>query len=86
MHERLGVFRVMAKLQEQFRAGTLRISNGPGAFGLYRFDKHGLLRYRRRERMQAYRRVFGYTKPAGSTARPNVQFHGLFRNFHRADG
>ena len=31
--------------------------------------------------MQAYRRVFGYTKPAGSTARPNVQFHGLFRNF-----
>jgi hypothetical protein len=81
MHERLGVFRVMAKLQEQFRAGTLRISNGPGAFGLYRFDKHGLVRYRRRERMQAYRRVFGYTKPAGATARPNVQFHGLFRNF-----
>src|SRR5579875_2942110 len=72
MHERLGVFRVMNKLQELFRAGTLRISNGPGAYGLYRFDKHGILRYRRRDRMRAYKRVFGYTtSDPGPNARPN---------------
>jgi hypothetical protein len=82
MHERLGVFRVMNKLQELFRAGTLRISNGPGAYGLYRFDKHGILRYRLRERLQAYRRVFGYTRVSpGPGARPNPEFHGLLTHF-----
>ena len=29
-HERIGVFRVVQKLQELFRAGTFRLSNGPG--------------------------------------------------------
>src|SRR5258705_1889147 len=37
VHEGLGVFEVIYKLQELFKAGTLRISAGPGAFGLYRF-------------------------------------------------
>jgi hypothetical protein len=82
IHERLGVFRVMSKLQELFRAGTLRISNGEGAYGLYRFDKHNILRYHQRDRMQAYRRVFGYTNvDPGPGARPNPQFHGLFSHF-----
>lgn len=82
MHERLGVFRVINKLQELFRAGTLRISDGPGAYGLYRFDKHGILRYNQRERMQAYQRVFGYTKVhPGPGAHPNFRFHGLFLHF-----
>ncbi|NJM45840.1 MAG: hypothetical protein HC860_06405 [Alkalinema sp. RU_4_3] len=82
VHERLGVFRVMNKLQELFRAGTLRISSGEGAYGLYRFDKHNILRYHQRDRMQAYRRVFGYTAvDPGSGARPNPQFHGLFTHF-----
>lgn len=82
MHERLGVFRVMNKLQELFRAGTLRISNGEGAYGLYRFDKHNILRYHQRDRMRAYRRVFGYTTvDPGPSARPNPEFHGLFRHF-----
>jgi hypothetical protein len=82
MHERIGVFRVMFKLQELFRAGTLRISSGPGAFGLYRFDKRGILRYKHRDRLQAYRRVFGYTNTdPGPNARPNPQFHGLFKHF-----
>lgn len=82
LHERLGVFRVMHKLQELFQAGTLRISNGPGAYGLYRFDKHAILRYQSRDRWQAYRRVFGYTKASpGMDARPNQQFHGLFTHF-----
>lgn len=82
MNECTGVFRVMAKLQELFRAGTLRISNGPGAYGLYRFDKHGILRYRQRDRLRAYRRVFGYTRSdPGPNARPNPEFHGLFTHF-----
>jgi hypothetical protein len=82
MHERIGIFRVMNKLQELFRAGTLRISNGPGAYGLYRFDKHGILRYRERDRMRAYKRVLGYTRSdPGANARPNPEFHGLFTHF-----
>lgn len=82
MHERLGVFRVMHKLQELFRAGTLRISSGEGAYGLYRFDKHNILRYHLRDRLRAYRRVFGYTNvDPGPSARSNPQFHGLFVHF-----
>jgi hypothetical protein len=82
MHERIGVFRVIYKLQELFRAGSLRISSGPGAFALYRFDKHSILRYRLRERMQAYRRVFGYTTAdPGPNARANPEFHPLFAHF-----
>ena len=82
MNECTGVFRVMAKLQELFKAGTLRVSNGPGAYGLYRFDKHGILRYRQQDRVRAYRRVFGYTRfDPGPNARPNPEFHGLFTHF-----
>ena len=81
IHERLGVFRVMNKLQELFRAGTLRISDGEGAYGLYRFDKHNILRYHQRDRMHAYSRVFGYARNPGPGARPNPPFHGLFSHF-----
>lgn len=81
IHERLGVFRVMNKLQELFRAGTLRISSGEGAYGLYRFDKHNILRYHMRDRLQAYSRVFGYARDPGPGARSNPQFHGLFSHF-----
>jgi hypothetical protein len=82
MHERLGVFRVMHKLQELFRAGTLRISSGEGAYGLYRFDKRNILRYHLMDRMRAYSRVFGYSKvDPGPSARANPQFHGLFSHF-----
>ncbi|HWQ31855.1 MAG TPA: hypothetical protein VNQ79_03140, partial [Blastocatellia bacterium] len=31
-HEKIGVFRVVQKLQELFRAGTVRLSAGAGAF------------------------------------------------------
>jgi hypothetical protein len=37
-HEKIGVFRVVQKLQELFRAGTVRLSGGPGAYALYQFD------------------------------------------------
>jgi hypothetical protein len=81
-HERLGVFRAVYALQEMFRAGQVRLTDGPGAFALYRFDIKRVLRYGHDARMQAYRRVFGYTgapPPAGSRA--NRAFHGLFSRF-----
>jgi hypothetical protein len=81
IHELLGVFKVMHKLQELFRAGTLRISSGDGAYGLYRFDKHNILRYKQRDRQRAYARVLGYGRDPGPGARANPEFHGLFSHF-----
>jgi hypothetical protein len=81
--ERLGMFRAVQKLQELFRAGKLRLGSGQGAFELYRFDRKEVLRYTRKERMQAYRRVLGYTDaspPQG--ARANLAFHSLFSQFN----
>jgi hypothetical protein len=81
-HEKIGVFRVMQKLQELFRAGTVRLSAGPGAFSLYQFDRREVLRYTARDRIDGYRRILGYgagSGPAGS--RPNTEFHNLFSHF-----
>ncbi|QDV36209.1 hypothetical protein [Tautonia plasticadhaerens] len=81
-HERIGVFRVVQKLKELFRAGAVRLSAGPGAFALYQFDRREVLRFTRRERLGAYRRVLGYGSaavPAG--ARPNAEFHTMFSHF-----
>ena len=81
-HEVIGVFRVVRKLQELFRAGTVRLSGGAGAFALYQFDRREVLRYTMRDRIAAYRRLFGYGSgpgPAGS--RPNTEFHKLFSHF-----
>jgi hypothetical protein len=81
-HERLGVFRVMRKLQELFRAGTVRLSGGQGAYGLYTFDRRDVLRYTLRDRLAAYRRVLGYgTAAVPPGARPNAEFHRLFSHF-----
>ena len=58
------------------------ISSGPGALGLYRFDKRSVLRYAQIERLRASRRVFGYTNAdPGPNARPNPEFHPLFVHF-----
>jgi hypothetical protein len=81
-HEKLGVFRAVLKLQELFRAGSVRLSSGAGAYGLYQYDRRQVLRYTRRERMQAYRRAFGYTNITPPTgAKPNRDFHTLFVHF-----
>src|SRR5262252_10564326 len=58
-HEKIGVFRVVQKLQELFRAGTVRLSGGAGAYALYQFDRREVLRYTQRDRLIAYRRAFG---------------------------
>jgi hypothetical protein len=81
-HDKIGVFRVVQKLQELFRAGTVRLSGGEGAFALYQFDRRQVLRYTHRDRIAAYRRLFGYGGgPAPEGARPNTDFHGLFTHF-----
>lgn len=80
--ETVGIFRAIRKLQELFDAGAVRLSTGEGAYGLYRFDRRSILRYAERNRMQTYRRVFGYTTtPPMPSAKPNVQFHGMFTQF-----
>jgi hypothetical protein len=81
-HEKIGVFRVVQKLQELFRAGAVRLSGGQGAFALYQFDRRQVLRYTHADRIAAYRRVFGYGGgPAPAGARPNTDFHSLFTHF-----
>ncbi|WP_088889055.1 hypothetical protein [Leptolyngbya ohadii] len=80
--EKVGVFKVVRKLQALFDAGAVRLSSGDGAYGLYRFDRRSVLRYTERNRMQTYRRVFGYTAvPPVADAKPNSAFHGLFTQF-----
>lgn len=82
LHEKVGIFRAALKLQELFKAGTVRLSSGDGARRLYQYDRKQVLRYTRRDRMQAYRRVFGYTKAAPpSGAKPNHDFHKLLVHF-----
>jgi hypothetical protein len=81
-HEKIGVFRVVQKLQELFRGGTVRLSDGPGAFALYQFDRREILRYTLRDRLSAYRRAFGYgSTPVPAGSRPNTDFHNLFSHF-----
>src|SRR6201987_380894 len=81
-HEKIGVFRAVQKLQELFKAGTVRLSGGPGAFALYQFDRREVLRYTMRDRILAYRRVLGYGSGPGPTgSRPNTDFHRLFSHF-----
>src|SRR5437899_1131341 len=81
-HEKIGVFRVVKKLQELFRAGAVRLSGGPGAFALYQFDRREVLRYTQKDRWSAYRRIFGYgSAPVLPASRPNIDFHKLFAHF-----
>lgn len=81
-HEKIGVFRVVAKLKELFHAGAVRLSSGEGAFRLYQFDRRDVLRYTQRERHAAYRRAFGYggaQLTPGAT--PNIDFHRMYGHF-----
>lgn len=78
-HEKIGVFRVVQKLQELFRGGAVRLSNGEGAYALYQFDRREVLRYTRRDRQVAYRRVLGYgNAQVPPSSHPNTDFHRLF--------
>jgi hypothetical protein len=81
-HEKIGVFRVVQKLQQLFQAGAVYLSAGPGAYALYQFDRREVLRYTYRDRLATYKRAFGYGKgPVATGSRPNVDFHALFSHF-----
>src|SRR5246127_3269324 len=81
-HEKIGVFRVVQKLQELFKAGAVRLSSGPGAFALYQFDRRDVLRYTMSDRLSAYKRIFGYGgAPVPTGSRANTDFHKLFSHF-----
>jgi len=81
-HEKIGVFRAVQKLQELFKAGTVRLSAGPGAFALYQFDRRDVLRYTKNDRLSAYKRIFGYGGAAVPTgSRANTEYHKLFAHF-----
>jgi hypothetical protein len=81
-HEKIGVFRVVQKLQELFKAGTVRLSGGPGAFALYQFDRRDVLRYTKNDRLSAYKRIFGYGgAPVPTGSRANTDYHKLFTHF-----
>jgi len=81
-HEKIGVFRVVQKLQELFKAGTVRLSGGPGAFALYQFDRRDVLRYTKSDRQSAYKRIFGYGgAPVPTGSRANTDYHKLFSHF-----
>jgi hypothetical protein len=55
----------------------MRMQTGPGARALYLLEKHFPLRYKKHDRMLAYRRVFNY----GSIAPPAGAV--VYRDFHR---
>src|SRR3954454_1573406 len=81
-HERIGAFRAVRKLQELYKAGTVRLASGQGAFALYQFDRREVLRHTVTDRAAAYRRVFGYgSRPVVRGGRPNADFHPLFVHF-----
>ena len=81
-HEKIGVFRAVQKLQELFKAGTVRLSGGPGAFALYQFDRRDVLRYTKNDRHAAYKRIFGYgAAPVPTGSRANSDYHKLFSHF-----
>jgi hypothetical protein len=81
-HEKIGVFKVVQKLKQLFEGGAIRLSGGEGAYRLYQFDRRDVLRYTRRDRIAAYRRVLGYGSGLGAAqSRPNTDFHTLFSHF-----
>lgn len=82
-HEKIGIFRIVRKMQELFKAGAVRLSDGDGARRLYQYDRREVLRYTMQDRLSAYRRAFGYGSiNVGRGSTPNVDFHRLFGHFN----
>jgi hypothetical protein len=84
-NERMRVFEVVDVLRRLFVLGRMKIQRGPGARGLYILEKWKPLRYSRRDRMIAYRRVFNYgSLGAPQGALVNQNFHFQFVAFTSA--
>jgi hypothetical protein len=83
--ERMKLFRVVDVLRQLFQNGQMRIQRGPGARGLYILEKWRPIRYRRRDRLIAYRRAFNYGRaPVPGGAVVNRNFHFQFLAFMNA--
>lgn len=75
-YERMRIFSVARVLRRLFRDGQIRVQRGPGARGLYLIEKQEPLRYKRQDRLIAYKRVFNYgPTPAPAGAIVNTNFH-----------
>ena len=84
-HERMKVFDVVGVLLRLFHEGRMRIQRGPGARALYLIEKHHPLRYKRADRLLAYRRAFNYdTAAPRAGAVVNRNFHRQFVAFNAA--
>jgi hypothetical protein len=83
--DRMKLFQVVDVLRRLFQNGQIRIQRGPGARGLYILEKWRPIRYKARDRLFAYRRVFNYGRaPVPSGAIVNRNFHFMFVAFMNA--
>ncbi len=84
-HERMKIFQVVNVLHRLFVLGRMKINRGPGARGLYILERWRPLRYSKRHRAIAYRRVFNYgAEPPPQGAVVNRNFHHQFVAFNSA--
>lgn len=74
--DRMKLFQVVDVLRRLFQNGQIRIQRGPGARGLYILEKWRPIRYKARDRLLAYRRVFNYgrarSRPAPSSTATSI--------------
>lgn len=83
--DRMKLFQVVNVLRRLFQNGQIRIQRGPGARGLYILEKWRPIRYKARDRLLAYRRVFNYGRaPVPSGAIVNRNFHFMLVAFMNA--
>lgn len=82
-NDRMKVFEAVDVLRRLFALGRMKIQQGPGARALYILEKWRPLRYTRRDRGLAYRRVFNYgSMPPPQGAAVNRNFHFQFVAFN----
>jgi hypothetical protein len=75
-YDRSKIFQVVNVLLRLFHSGSIKLTRGPGAKGLYLLEKWQPQRYTRRHREAAYRRAFNYGPGVtGPGAMVNRDFH-----------
>ena len=81
-HEKIGVFRAVQKLQELFKAGTVRLSGGRARSLSISLIAGMCCAIPSDDRLSAYKRIFGYGgAPVPTGSRANTDFHKLFSHF-----
>ncbi|MEO0599824.1 MAG: hypothetical protein AAF211_00210 [Myxococcota bacterium] len=77
-HERMKIFDLADVLIKLFHEGRMRLQEGPGAWALYRLERWAPLRYDKRARWLAYKRVFNYGPTTSKRAVVNTTFHSQY--------